>query len=168
MQKVLKAIWVPQAGIIDYKQVAMKLKSLIESNGGNIHNAKVQSMHRQSNGWVITTTNEVYQADYVITCGGLHSDRLARMTDDRLTSNYPLQENVYLEAYCIIPGQYIDIPSTQSCFFPFLVSHFTSMVHGGREAGPNAVWALGREAYNWKTIDWSDAREAIAYPDLEK
>jgi L-2-hydroxyglutarate oxidase len=166
----IKAIWVPQAGIIDYKQVAMKLKSLIESNGGNIHcNAKVQSMHRQSNGWVITTTNEVYQADYVITCGGLHSDRLARMTDDRFDLKIiPFRGEYYTlkpTAQHLVNTLIYPVPNPA---FPFLGVHFTSMVHGGVEAGPNAVWALGREAYNWKTIDWSDVREAIAYPGFRK
>lgn len=166
----IKAIWVPQAGIIDYKQVAMKLKSLIESGGGNIHcNAQVQSIHRQSNGWVITTTNEVYQADYVITCGGLHSDRLARMTDDRFDLQIiPFRGEYYTlkpSAQHLVNTLIYPVPNPA---FPFLGVHFTSMVHGGVEAGPNAVWALGREAYHWKSIDWSDAKEAIAYPGFRK
>lgn len=166
----IKAIWVPQAGIIDYKQVAMKLKSLIESGGGNIHcNAQVQSIHRQSNGWVITTTNEVYQADYIITCGGLHSDRLARMTDDRFDLQIiPFRGEYYTlkpSAQHLVNTLIYPVPNPA---FPFLGVHFTSMVHGGVEAGPNAVWALGREAYHWKSIDWSDAKEAIAYPGFRK
>ncbi|MEP7324211.1 MAG: L-2-hydroxyglutarate oxidase [Saprospiraceae bacterium] len=166
----IQAIWVPQAGIIQYKQVAFKLKSLIESKGGKIIcAAQVQSIHRQSQGWVITTSNEVYEANYVITCGGLHADRLTRLTDDSFDLKIiPFRGEYYTlrpEAHHLVKTLIYPVPNPS---FPFLGVHFTSMISGGVEAGPNAVFALGRESYNWKTINWSDTKETMAYPGFRK
>ncbi|MEO5581237.1 MAG: L-2-hydroxyglutarate oxidase [Saprospiraceae bacterium] len=166
----IQAIWVPQAGIIQYKQVAFKLKTLIESKGGKIIcDAQVRSIHRQSQGWVITTTNEVYQANYVITCGGLHADRLARLTDDSFDLKIiPFRGEYYTlrpEVHHLVKTLIYPVPNPS---FPFLGVHFTSMISGGVEAGPNAVFALGRESYNWKTFNWSDTKETIAYPGFRK
>ena len=166
----LQAIHVPQAGIIDYKQVALKLKSCIGSKGGSvICNAAVQSILRQSNGWVVTTSNEVYQGNYVITCGGLHSDRLARMTEDSFDLKIiPFRGEYYTlkpTAQHLIKTLIYPVPNPN---FPFLGVHFTSMIHGGVEAGPNAVWAMGRESYSWKAFHWADTKETIAYPGFRK
>ncbi len=165
-----QAIWVPQAGIIDYKQVAITLKSLIVAAGGQvICNAQVSGLHRQSNGWVITTTRDVYQSKKVITCGGLHSDRLARMTDPEFDLQIIPFRGEYFTlkptAHHLVKTLIYPVPNVN---FPFLGVHFTSMVHGGVEAGPNAVWALGRESYSWKDIDWRDVVEAAQYPGFRR
>jgi len=166
----IQAIWVPQAGIINYKLVALQLKKNIEAKGGTIKcGIPVKGIQVQSNGWLIQSDKEDFQTDFIITCGGLHSDRLARMTD----STYNLKILPFRgEYYSVRPqSQYLvktliyPVPNPN---FPFLGVHFTSMVQGGVEAGPNAVWALGREAYHWKTINLKDTWESLTYPGFRK
>jgi len=166
----IQSIWVPQAGIINYKLVALQLKKNIEKLGGKVKcGVQVEGIHSLNKGWVIRSDQDEYQSDYIITCGGLHSDRLARMTD----SNYDLKilpfrgeyYTVRPESQHLVKTLIYPVPNPN---FPFLGVHFTSMVQGGVEAGPNAVWALGREAYNWKTFNWNDTRESLAYPGFRK
>ena len=166
----IQSIWVPQAGIINYKLVALQLKKNIEEQGGKVKcGVQVESIQSRNNVWLIRSNQEEIQSDYVITCGGLHSDRLARMTD--LTYDLkilPFRGEYYSlrpEAQQLVKTLIYPVPNPN---FPFLGVHFTSMVQGGVEAGPNAVWALGREAYNWKTFNWKDTRESLAYPGFRK
>ncbi len=166
----LQAIWVPQAGIINYKVIANTLRSLIEAAGGKvIFNARVKGLHHQSNGWVITSDHDVYQSKKVVTCGGLHSDRLARMTDTTFDLQIvPFRGEYYTlkpQAQSLVKTLIYPVPNPN---FPFLGVHFTSMIEGGVEAGPNAVWALGRESYSWKSFNWQDTKEALTYPGFRK
>lgn len=166
----IEAIWVPQAGIIDYKSVALKLKLKIEEAGGRvICGAPVTAIEKNDLGWLVKTTKEETHALQVISCGGLHSDRLARMTDKSFDLRIlPFRGEYYTlrpEAHHLVKTLIYPVPNPN---FPFLGVHFTSIVHGGVEAGPNAVWALGREAYNWKIFNWADTVETLAYPGFRK
>jgi L-2-hydroxyglutarate oxidase len=114
---------------------------------------------------VIETTAGEFSADYVVTCAGLHADRVAR----RAGQPPPAQ---------IIPfrGEYYDVlpQSHHLCrnliypvpdpAFPFLGVHFTRTITGGLECGPNAVLAFAREGYRWQTISARDLCEALTYP----
>ena len=166
----IQSIWVPQAGIINYKLVALQLKKNIEKLGGKVKcGVQVEGIHSLNKGWVIRSDQDEYQSDYIITCGGLHSDRLARMTDSKYDLKIlPFRGEYYTvrpESQHLVKTLIYPVPNPN---FPFLGVHFTSMVQGGVEAGPNAVWALGREAYNWKTFNWNDTRESLAYPGFRK
>lgn len=166
----IQSIWVPQAGIINYKRVALQLKKIIEEKGGTIKcGVRVNSIHERPGEWLVRSDQGDYQADYIITCGGLHSDRLARMTDPTYDLKVlPFRGEYYSirpESQYLVKSLIYPVPNPN---FPFLGVHFTSMVEGGVEAGPNAVWALGRESYNWKTINWNDTRESLAYPGFRR
>lgn len=166
----LQAIWVPQAGIIDYKEVALKHKQIILSKGGVLkNNETVHSIKKDGDTWRVTTTQSEYKANTVISCAGLHADRIARMTHP----DFDLQilpfrgEYYYLkpQAYHLVKTLIYPVPNPH---FPFLGVHFTSTIHGGVEAGPNAVWALGREAYKGAPINSKDSLETLAYPGFRK
>lgn len=166
----IKAIWVPQAGIINYKNVSEKLKSIIEHKGGTVLlNQKVQSIQNDQELWVVHTQNQEYRANHIISCGGLHSDTIARMTDHNFDlKTIPFRGEYYTlkpAAHHLVKTLIYPIPNPN---FPFLGVHFTSMIGGGVEAGPNAVFALGRESYNWKTINVKEVIESLAYPGFRK
>ena len=132
----LKAIWVPQAGIINYKNVSEKLKSIIEHKGGTvILNQKVQSIHNDQDLWVVHTQNQEYKARHIISCGGLHSDTIARMTDQKFDlKTIPFRGEYYTlkpAAHHLVKTLIYPIPNPN---FPFLGVHFTSMIGGGVEA----------------------------------
>ena len=113
----------------------------------------------------MSSTAGDFEARQVVNCGGLHSDRIARL------SGQPLQERIVPfrgEYYVLKPeAQHLcrtliyPVPDPR---FPFLGVHFTRMIHGGVECGPNAVLALAREGYNWKTINLRDLAESLTYP----
>ncbi len=166
----IQAIWVPQAGIINYKAVAEKLKSLILENGGRvICHAPVQSITSDEAGWMVSTGDQEYNAHTVITCAGLYSDRLARMTDPAFDLKIiPFRGEYYTlkpQAHHLVNTLIYPVPNPN---FPFLGVHFTSMIGGGVEAGPNAVLAFGRESYSWKTFNAGDVLESLAYSGFRK
>lgn len=166
----VQAIWVPQAGIISYKQIAFQLRKNIETLGGVIKcGVEVTEIKSQNRGWVIQSNAGDFQADYIISCGGLHSDRLTRMSDKEYDLKIlPFRGEYYTlrpEAHHLVKTLIYPVPNPN---FPFLGVHFTSMIHGGVEAGPNAVWALGRESYNWKMFNFKDTLETMSYPGFRK
>lgn len=166
----IKAIWVPQAGIINYKTVAEKLKALIEQKGGKLLlNQKVQSISQNQDLWIVRTQNQEFKAGQIISCGGLHSDTIARMTDPNFDlKTIPFRGEYYTlkaSAHHLVKTLIYPIPNPN---FPFLGVHFTSMIGGGVEAGPNAVFALGRESYNWKKFNGKEVMESLAYPGFRK
>ncbi len=162
----IRAIHVPESGIVDYPGVCRKLAELLTASGAEIFlNAAVESMEQRTDSVRVITSTGNWEARQVINCAGLHSDRVARQ------SGLPMKE-------LIVPfrGEYFELkPAAEHLCrtliypvpdprFPFLGVHFTRMVHGGVECGPNAVFALAREGYNWSTIDARDLWESLTYP----
>ena len=165
-----QAIWVPQAGIISYQKVALKLKSLVLAQGGEILTQHaVRSISASNSEWVVSTTQGDLQSNYLVSCAGLQSDRLARMTHpDFDLKILPFRGEYYYlkpEAYHLVNTMIYPVPNPN---FPFLGVHFTSHISGSVEAGPNAVWALGREAYRGAPVNLKDAAETLAYPGFRK
>ncbi|GIN90441.1 hydroxyglutarate oxidase [Siminovitchia terrae] len=166
----LGAIRVPMAGIINYKQVSEKFAEIIQERGGDILlNTKVEKINEGSDSVVIETTNGTVKASLVINCAGLHSDRVAAAagykTDMKILpfrgEYYKLiPEKRHLVKHLIYP-----VPNPK---FPFLGVHFTRMISGEVDAGPNAVLAFKREGY--KKIDFSarDLAESLAFKGLWK
>ena len=161
----IKAIHVPQAGITDYKLVAKKYQELLENKGVNFFfGQKVIGLENQNRVVKLKTQKENFITRKVINCGGLFSDKLARLTLDRLE-------------YKIVPfrGEYYDLqPSAQHLVkgliypvpdpnFPFLGVHFTKTIHGGVESGPNAVFAFSREGYSKTKINIPELFESLTY-----
>jgi (S)-2-hydroxyglutarate dehydrogenase len=101
----------------------------------------------------------------LITCGGLHADRLARLTgSDPAVRIIPFRGEYYYlrpERRDLVRGLIYPVPDPD---LPFLGVHFTRTVHGEVEAGPNAVFALAREGYDWTRVSLADLAETFAYP----
>jgi (S)-2-hydroxyglutarate dehydrogenase len=164
----LAAIHVPQEGIVDYPAVAAKLAELSTVLGADCRlNTRVETLRRVENRWLVETNTGEFSAKFVVTCGGLHADRLARAAGLRPAAKIvPFRGEYYtlkparqhLARHLIYP-----VPDPQ---FPFLGVHFTRLIHGGVEAGPNAVLAFAREGYRWTDFSARDLGEALAFPGL--
>lgn len=162
----LKAIHVPEAGIVDYPGVCEKLGELLQKSGAEIHlNCRVDRMEQQTDKVLLHCSSNVFEAREVINCCGLHSDRMARLSGQKLKERIVPFRGEYFElhpeAQHLCRSLIYPVPDPR---FPFLGVHFTRMVHGGVECGPNAVFALAREGYNWRTINLRDLWESITYP----
>jgi (S)-2-hydroxyglutarate dehydrogenase len=166
----IAAIRVPQEGIVDYPAVCDKLGEIIRKRGGEIQlNARVSRIHTEAGGWVMQTSAGDFQARFVVTCGGLHADRLVRAAGQKPTAKivpfrgeyYKIKkERQFLVRHLIYP-----VPDPK---FPFLGVHFTRLIHGGIEAGPNAVLAFSREGYRWNQVNLRDLSESLLFPGLWK
>lgn len=166
----LAGIHVPQTGIIDYQEVALKLSELISISGGTIIlNEKVMDVQHHTSGMVVTTDKETHLTQLFVNCAGLYSDKIARFTTPTLDMKiipfrgeyYKLKkEKEYLVNNLIYP-----VPDTN---FPFLGVHFTRMIKGGVEAGPNAVLAFKREGYRKSDIQLAELLESLAWPGFQK
>jgi L-2-hydroxyglutarate oxidase len=166
----IAAIHVPQEGIVDYPAVSEKLGDLIRKRGGEIRlNARVLKLIPAANEWIVETSAGEFRGRFVITCGGLHSDRLVKAAGQTPAAKivpfrgeyYKIKkERQHLVRHLIYP-----VPDPK---FPFLGVHFTRLIHGGIEAGPNAVLAFAREGYRWSTINVRDLAESLFFPGLWK
>lgn len=144
----LAGLHVPEEGIVDYAGVTQKLVGEVTRLGGDIKFSCEVIKLRDRNGWHMQSSSGDLDADFLINCAGLQSDKVSRMAGNRdpvkivpfRGEYYRLKENrQHLVRNLIYP-----VPDPA---FPFLGVHFTRMIRGGVEAGPNAVLALAREAY---------------------
>lgn len=168
----LAGIAVPQTGIVDYTQVALKYAEKIQELGGEIIlGEQVIDIQSGGNTSAIVTQKTTYHAKLVINCAGLYSDKIARLTSNRVTVTVKIipfrgeyyklkKEKEYLVKNLIYP-----VPDPN---FPFLGVHFTRMMKGGVEAGPNAVLAFSREGYKKSDINLSELGESLAWPGFQK
>lgn len=164
----MRALLVPGEGIVDYERVCETLAGLIEKQGGRVaFNAPVRAMHGDGAGWRVEAGEQEFKADFLITCGGLQADRLARMAGERpAVSIVPFRGDYYkLRAGSEHLVRHLIYPVADPQF-PFLGVHFTRMIRGGVECGPNAVLALKREGYGRTSFSARDAAEALAFPGL--
>lgn len=169
--RVAEAIKVPQAGIIDYEKVAQKLATLIESKGGQVlTNAKVYDIKKTTGDQhIIASAQGEFETDLLINCAGLYADKVAQMTGQQLDFQILpfrgeyydlLPEKRYLVKHLIYP-----VPNPN---FPFLGVHFTRMIQGGIEAGPNAVLGFRREAYSRWDLHIPELVETLGYSGFQK
>jgi len=162
----IKAILVPEAGIVDFKRVCQVLAQRVSEGNGRILTGRHVCSIRRRNGTVVVQTDvDAVMARFVVNCGGLYSDRLARM------SGLP-------PGVKIVPfrGEYYRLKSSAEHLcrnliypvpdpsFPFLGVHFTRMIGGGVECGPNAVLAFAREGYTRSALRLGDLAETLTYP----
>jgi L-2-hydroxyglutarate oxidase len=164
----LAAIHVPEEGIVDYPQVCRTLMDEIREQGGElVASARVTEIRSEGNGWRVVTTVGEYPCEQLVTCAGLHSDRVAALTGRRRTVRIiPFRGEYYKirpERQSLVRNLIYPVPDPQ---FPFLGVHFTRLIHGGVEAGPNAVLALSREGYRKRDIRMDDVFDALAFPGL--
>lgn len=162
----IKALWVPEAGIIDFKGVTNKLAELIkEINPASdiVLNCEVQRFDRGEVSTLKTSLGD-YKANYLVFCGGLHSDRLARKDDVTLDVRIVGFRGDYYDLTAQglkkIKNLVYPVPNPE---FPFLGVHFTRMTDGTTECGPNAVFTFKREGYGKTDFNLKDTIEALLY-----
>src|SRR5690606_11999933 len=167
----LAGIFVPQTGIVDYKIVAEKYGDEIRKLGGEIVTSqKVLKVVREAQGVVVETDVSRWRGRWFVNCAGLYSDKVARLAsaekvDVRIIpfrgEYYKLREDrEHLVRNLIYP-----VPDPN---FPFLGVHFTRMMRGGVEAGPNAVLAFSREGYRKSDVNLREFAASLAWPGFQK
>jgi L-2-hydroxyglutarate oxidase len=161
----LKAIHVPEAGIVNYRQVCERLAEKVrESDGIVVLNAKVTAVKHHNDSVTAITPLGEFTARQLVNCAGLHSDRVARLTGQNPNAKIiPFRGEYYAlkpSAYHLCRNLIYPTPDPQ---FPFLGVHFTRMIDGSVECGPNAVLAFGREAYHFFALNPRDLLETLTY-----
>jgi L-2-hydroxyglutarate oxidase LhgO len=160
----IAGIRVPQEGIVDYSTVVAALVDEIRNRGGEVRFSSQVTRLRNGAGGTIETTGGNFEAGFVINCAGLHSDRVSRMGGGRDSSRIvPFRGEYYTlkpEAQHLVRNLIYPVPDPQ---FPFLGVHFTRMIHGGVEAGPNAVLAFAREGYRMTDFSLRDMVESVTF-----
>ncbi len=161
----IDGLFVPETGIVDYVQVCDTYANIIKQSGGTIQlNTRVLGCHRDPNELRLETTQGDIRCSNLINCGGLKSDRIARMCGlDPKLKIVPFRGEYYElvpKKHHLVKNLIYPVPDPQ---FPFLGVHFTRMVRGGVEAGPNAVLAFKREGYTRTSFDLKDSLETLTY-----
>jgi (S)-2-hydroxyglutarate dehydrogenase len=164
------ALRVPEEGIVDYPRVCALLAERVAAAGGRVQTcAEVRRVRSIRGELMVETTAGAFAADFVVTCGGLHADRLARMMGDppgvRIVPFRGEYYTLRAGAEGLVRNLIYPVPDPA---FPFLGVHFTRMVRGGVEAGPNAVLALSREGYRRGQVRPRDAIGALFFPGLAR
>ncbi len=166
----LGAIHVPQEGIVDYPGVCEKLGNLIRKNGGEIVlNARVEKVATENGEKILETSAGNFYSKFAVACGGLYSDRLVKASGQKPAAKIIPFRGEYFkikkERQSLVRHLIYPVPDPK---FPFLGVHFTRLIHGGIEAGPNAVLAFAREGYTWTNINIGDLFDSIGFPGLWK
>ena len=159
------AIHVPSAGIVDFVAVCRRLAELIQEGDGSILTcARVREIRREDRGVVVISTAGEFQTRYLINCAGLHSDRVTKLAGVRPSARIVPFRGEYFtlkpEAQHLCNNLIYPVPDPN---FPFLGVHFTRMVQGGVECGPNAVLAFAREGYRKRDVNVRDLIESLTY-----
>jgi L-2-hydroxyglutarate oxidase len=162
----IAGLWVGETGIVDYGKVCEKYAGIITANGGDIRlNFRVTRVKKSGNELLLIAAGGEVRCRNLVNCAGLHSDRVARLCG----VNPGLQIIPFRgEYYKLIPGRYglvrnlvYPVPDAR---FPFLGVHFTRMINGGVEAGPNAVLAFKRHGYKKTSFSLRDSAQMALYP----
>ena len=161
----LAALRVPQEGIVDYSRVCAALVSKLADRGVRVvTGARAGRMIPRNGGWTIETTAGAYSADFLINCAGLHCDRVAEQAGEkREVRIVPFRGEYYKirpERAQLVRHLIYPVPDPA---FPFLGVHFTRLIHGGIEAGPNAVLAFRREGYKKTDFSAPDLWDSLTY-----
>jgi L-2-hydroxyglutarate oxidase len=161
----IRGLYSPKTGIIDYTEVTRAYARLFTNNGGEITlGAKVESIHQGSDHMHLATTKGDVETKYLINCAGLYSDAVARMMGLSLGLRIvPFRGEYYFlrpESHHLVKGLIYPVPDPE---FPFLGVHFTRTIHGGVEAGPNAVLALAQEGYTKTAFDPKELAGTLTY-----
>lgn len=166
----VSAVHVPEAGIVNFRAVCQKLAELIAARDGQIQcGARVVGVRENGQQISVESTTGSFTADYLVTCSGLQSDRVAKLTGIRPEAKIvPFRGEYYElkpEAEHLCRNLIYPVPDPA---FPFLGVHFTRMIQGGIECGPNAVLAFAREGYRKADINLGDLCETLAFPGFRK
>jgi L-2-hydroxyglutarate oxidase LhgO len=159
-------IHVPTTGITDFKMVSAKFAELIKQGGGEVlTNSGVERIVREAGAIVLETASGTVHARFVVNCAGLQSDLIAKMAGASLGLRIVPFRGEYYELvpskHYLIKGLVYPVADPR---FPFLGVHFTRRIHGGVEAGPNAVLSFKREGYTRTSFNLSDALSTAIFP----
>jgi len=166
VKNCVKGIWVPCSGIVDYVGVCEKLQDLLKENNNRVvFNSEVVGIKSVSNEITVNTKKTFFKSKYLINCTGLYTDQVARLAGLKPDIQIvPFRGEYYKltpEAEHMVKGLIYPLPHPD---FPFLGVHFTSMVDGSVECGPNAVFAFKREGYKRISFDLQDTVETVNFP----
>jgi len=158
-------LFVASTGIVDYVAVCRAYAKVIEERGGRIRlGVKVTGLRRSPAEVVVETDAGPLAARFVVNCGGLQSDRLARAAGDDVGARIVPFRGEYYELVPdrrdLVRGLVYPVPDPS---FPFLGVHFTKMIDGSVHAGPNAVLAWAREGYRKRDVVPADLAETLRY-----
>jgi len=166
----IKAIFSPVTGIVDWGAVARSYGDDALAMGADVFLAhEVTNIARRGGVTVLETPKGEVHARFVITCGGLYSDKLAKMTGGTRDPKIVPFRGDYLilkpDKSYLVRGNIYPVPDPA---FPFLGVHFTPRMDGSVWLGPNAVLAFAREGYAFSTINPPELWDALTYPGFFK
>jgi L-2-hydroxyglutarate oxidase len=166
--QAVRALWVPETGIVDYTQVMAKIADRLRAMGHEVRlEARVTAISEDDQSVSLATSTDTLVCDLAVNCGGLQSDQLARMAGvdpglrivgfrgEYRALHGPVKETI---RHLVYP-----VPDVR---FPFLGVHLTPTLSGDVLCGPNAVLALAREGYGWGQVDLRYLASTLAYPGL--
>ena len=159
------ALRVPQEGIVDYRQVCAAMVRGIEAAGSRVVlGARVVRLIDRGGNWIAQTTAGAFEAEWLVNCAGLHCDRVSELAGERRrTRIVPFRGEYYKikpQRRYLVRNLIYPVPDPA---FPFLGVHFTRLIQGGVEAGPNAVLAFAREGYRKSDIRLGDLADALTF-----
>lgn len=159
------ALRVPQEGIVDYPRVCAVLAGKLADRGARvITGARVERLRENGKIWRAETTKGGFEADFLINCAGLYCDRVAELAGERREMRIlPFRGEYYKlkpTRQHLVRNLIYPVPDPR---FPFLGVHFTRLIHGGIEAGPNAVLAGAREGYRKTDVNPRDLFDSLSY-----
>ncbi len=164
-------MWVPQTGIVDYKVVSQRYAEKLRRLGVDIQfGQKVTSIAKGNLLSLVKTEKYVFETSLVINCAGLYSDKVAQMSQEKPIDVriIPFRGEYYKirpEKHYLVKNLIYPVPDPN---FPFLGVHFTRMMKGGIEAGPNAVLAFRKEGYKKLDINAKELWETLSWPGFQK
>lgn len=167
----VEGMWVPQTGIVDYRVVAAKLAEKIQQAGCQIHlNEQVIGITKGISYSIVETVKGVYETKLIINCAGLYSDEVAQLSqreplDVRIVPFRGEYFKLRKEKEYLVKNLIYPVPDPN---FPFLGVHFTRMMRGGVEAGPNAVLAFKKEGYKKLGVDFKELWNTLTWPGFQK
>lgn len=165
----IEGIHVPQTGIVDYRLVAQRYAEVVTSLGGEIRlHQKVVEIRTGASEITVVTQTSSFNAKLFVNCAGLYSDKIASLTSKVDVKIIPFRGEYYKlkkEKQHLVKTLIYPVPDPN---FPFLGVHFTTMIGGGVECGPNAVLAFGREGYKKTDVNLAELAETLAWPGFHK
>jgi L-2-hydroxyglutarate oxidase len=166
----IAALFVEESGIVDYKKVVNAYAEDFTNAGGTIFtSSRVNKIFKENNNLKIITKENTFTVKHLINCGGLESDRVAKMCNiNPLVKIIPFKGEYY-----ILKNEYrnlftIPVYPVPDPELPFLGVHFTKTVDGTAEAGPNAVLAFKRYGYSKFSFSLKDTLDTLLYPGFWK
>jgi L-2-hydroxyglutarate oxidase len=166
----IRAVHVPYTGIIDYTEVCLKMAEWVTKWGGEIYTgSKAEDIEEYTDFTEVKTQYKIFTTKMIVNCAGLYCDKVAQMAGEKIdTRIIPFRGEYYMlkpEKRYLVKNLIYPVPDPN---FPFLGVHFTRMIDGGVEAGPNAVFAFKREGYYKTDVDFTEMMESLTWPGFQK